>query len=206
MILKAEKIADLLDSPEKPDDPLVIAPRPDTDKLRQSGSASVDLRLGCWFMVLRQSRIPALDVFEKDEKLPSESELTEYRYVPFGEKIILHPRNFILGGTLEWIRLSSNLAAYVIGRSSWGRHGLVIATATAVHPGFTGCLTLELSNLGETPMTLSPGVEICQLFLHQVYPESKYVDKSKFIGSRRPTLGTIQLDETSLKLAHSRGT
>ncbi len=206
MILKAEKIADLLDSPDKPDDPLVIAPQPDTKQLRTSGSASVDLRLGCWFMVLRQSRIPVLDVLKEGKEIPSESDLTEYRYIPFSAYFILHPRNFVLGGTLEWIRLPNDLAGYVIGRSSWGRHGLVIATATGVHPGFTGCLTLELTNLGETPITLRPGVEICQLFLHEVRSDSMLVDKSEFSGLRRPTLGTIQLDEIAIKLARGRGT
>jgi dCTP deaminase len=121
--------------------------------------------------------------------------MTKCHYVPFGDAFILHPRNFVLGGTLEWIRLPADLAGYVIGRSSWGRHGLIIATATGVHPGFTGCLTLELTNVGEIPITVKPGTAICQLFLHEVKSQDPAsVDKSRFIGRRKPTLSAIELD------------
>ncbi|MCA9052009.1 MAG: dCTP deaminase, partial [Planctomycetaceae bacterium] len=115
---------------------------------------------------------------------------------------ILHPRQFVLAVTLEWIRLPSNLAGYVVGRSSWGRHGLIIATATGVHPGFTGCLTLELTNVGEIPITIKPGTTICQVFLHTVdVRDPKRVDLSRFIGNRKPTIGAIQLDDVAVKLA-----
>jgi hypothetical protein len=103
--------------------------------------------------------------------------------------------------TLEWIRLPKNLAAYVIGKSSWGRRGLIIATATGVHPGFKGCLTLELSNVGELPIAIKPGMNICQLFLHKVETENDELDKSLFIGLRRPTIGKLQLDPIARKLA-----
>jgi len=103
---------------------------------------------------------------------------------------------------MEWIRLPANLAAYVIGRSSWGRHGLIIATATGVHPGFTGCLTLELSNVGEIPITIKPGTPICQIFIHQAESgDPKLVDRSSFIGRRKPTLGIIEIDKTADRLS-----
>ncbi len=119
---------------------------------------------------------------------------------PFGKEFILQPRGFVLGVTLEWVRLPSNLAGYVIGRSSWGRRGLIIATAAGVHPGFTGCLTLELSNVGEIPIAIKPGIPICQLFLHTT-EQTDLVDKSVFVGLRRPTLGKIDLDDVAKKLA-----
>lgn len=121
--------------------------------------------------------------------------------MPFGESFVLHPRAFVLGVTLEWIRLPRNRAAYVIGRSSWGRYGLVIATATGVHPGFTGCLTLELTNVGEIAITVKPGTTVCQLCVNSVQGDSPDVDKSTFLGRRRPTLGTITLDEIASGLA-----
>ena len=111
--------------------------------LRASGAASLDVRLGRWFLACRPSRTGLLDVYEQDTKIPNEAKLTKTYYVPFGEGFVLHPRAFVLGITMEWFRLPGNLAAYVIGRSSWGRHGLIIATATGVHPGFTGCLALD---------------------------------------------------------------
>jgi len=191
VILRAERIAKRLEEGELEGagDPLVISPRKDTNKLKKSGSASIDLTLGTWFMTLRQARISHLGAGTKKN-----AQLTKTHYVPFGKRYFLHPRNFVLASTLEWLRIPGDLAAYVIGRSSWGRRGLIIATATGVHPGFTGCLTLELTNVGEIPIAISPGDEICQLFIHTAEPENndnEDVDRSQFVGSRKPTLGRI---------------
>lgn len=203
MILNAAGIAHELRNPVNPRDPLIITPMPDLDELEKSGAASIDLRMGCWFMTCRQIRIGLLDVYEKPADVPKEAKLTKTYYVPFGEGFILHPKAFVLGVTLEWIRLPADRAAYVIGRSSWGRHGLIIATATGVHPGFTGCLTLELSNVGEIPITVKPGTTVCQIFIHKVEDgKPEIVDRSPFIGRRKPTLGMIELDERARQLAN----
>lgn len=202
MILKADQIARELEKPANPDDPLIISPVPDLDKLQESGAASVDMRLGCWFLACRQTRVGLLDVYDTSSEIPNEAKLTKSYYVPFGDGFILHPKAFVLGVTLEWIRLPADRAAYVVGRSSWGRHGLIIATATGVHPGFTGCLTLELSNIGEIPITIKPGTTISQIFIHKVEgADPKLVDKSLFVGRRKPTLGVIELDNTARMLA-----
>lgn len=197
---KAERIAHLLDCPD-PIDPLVIAPRPEMEALRTSGAASIDLRLGCWFAVLRQSRASILDVGTKHADVESEFALTKSHYVCFGDKYILHPRSFILGVTLEWVRLPAAFGGYVTSRSSWGRRGLIIATATGVHPGFKGCLTLELANIGELPIALYPGMAICQFFIHKVDGDSTSVDTSMFIGKRKPLLGTVEFDEMARRIA-----
>jgi len=202
MIIKAEQIARELEKPTNPDDPLLITPTPDLKELQKSGAASVDIRLGCWFLACRPSRTGLLDVYENRADVPSEAKLTKSYYVPFAEGFVLHPKAFVLGVTLEWIRLPADRSATVIGRSSWGRHGLIIATATGVHPGFTGCLTLELSNIGEIPIMIKPGTTICQIFIHEVAGgDPKLVDRSSFIGRRKPTLGAIELDETAKRLA-----
>lgn len=196
MIKKAEVVANYIKRG-------LISPSPDPAEFAKSGSASIDLRLGTWFVKLRQARMAALK-FETD--IP-ESQLTETHYVPFGGEYYLHPRAFVLGITLEWVRLPGNLSAYVIGKSSLGRRGLIIATATGVHPGFKGCLTLELGNLGETPIAITPGMKICQIFLHEVRTlNSKLVDQSQFVGSRKPRLGEVRLknDEVAYKLASAR--
>lgn len=77
---------------------------------------------------------------------------------------------------------------YVVGRSTWGRLGLIVATAVGIHPGFAGSLTLELRNLGEAPITLFPVQTIAQLFFHQVVDQkggpSKAVAKNtQYVGS-----------------------
>jgi len=205
VILKADQIAKELENPEDPDDPLIITPKPDIDDLLVSGAASLDVRLGRWFLACRPSRTGLLDVYEQNTKIPNETKLTKTYYVPFGEGFVLHPRAFVLGVTMEWFRLPGNLAAYVIGRSSWGRHGLIIATATGVHPGFTGSLALELSNVGEIPITIKPGTTICQIFFQQVkVGDERHVDQSSFGGRRKPTLGVIKLDRIAEDLAEMK--
>src|SRR6185503_2887884 len=135
----------------------------------------------------------------RDEKL------ARRYHVRFGEDFILHPRSFVLGVTLEWLRLPSNLGGYVTGRSSWGRRGLVIATATGVHPGFTGCLTLELANLGDIPIAIRPGMTIGQLFVHTVEADTddNSVDQSSFTCKRAPRLGHPQSDKVARKLSRA---
>jgi dCTP deaminase len=200
MILKTDRIAELLRQGADPstDDPLVVTPTPDLASLETSGAASIDLRLGTWFLTLRQARMTHL---QTDDSTPN-AQLTKTHYVPFGDQYILHPQSFVLSVTLEWMRLPRNLAAYVVGRSSWGRRGLIIATATGVHPGFTGCLTLELTNVGEIPVSIKPGMTICQLFLHRVEESGQArIDCSQFIGMRKPTVGRVEADELARRLS-----
>jgi dCTP deaminase len=205
MLLKAERIADLLKEAEdqNTEDPFVLTPRPDLEEVRKSGAASVDLRLGTWFVTLRQSRMTHLSIEGTSGRT---MQLAKTHYVRFGQEYVLHPRNFVLSVTLEWLRIPKNLAAYVIGRSSWGRRGLIIATATGVHPGFTGCLTLELSDVGELPIAIKPGMAICQLFVHRVEGTGKFeVDASQFNCARKPTVGRIKMDAVAEKLFKADG-
>ena len=96
--------------------------------------------------------------------------------------------------------MPKNLGGYVTSKSSWGRRGLIIATATGVHPGFKGCLTLELRNVGEIPIALYPGMPVCQFFVHDVATESESIDSSSFVGRRQPILGSISFDSIAKKL------
>ena len=204
MILKSDHIAGLLEPQSDSKDPLVVVPAPELDVLRQSGAASIDLRLGTWFCTFRQNRHPLMADDGAPARVQSDNKFIKRRYVPFGEQFVLYPQNFVLGTTLEWIRIPNRLAGYVVGKSSWGRRGLIIATAIAVHPGFTGCLTLEITNLGEIPIAISPGIKICQLCLHEVESTSEATDRSSFLGRRLPALGTIRPDPIADKLAHKQ--
>jgi dCTP deaminase len=197
-MLRAEVIAKHLSEGLKDttEDPFVITPIPDIEKLKVSGAASIDLRLGCWFTALSKTGVPYLDVFSDDHV-----DLCEEQFINFGDHYILHPHSFVLAVTLEWVRLPKHLAAYIHGKSSWGRRGLVIATASVIHPGFTGCITLELANIGEVPIKIVPGMSISQLCLHDARTEGNdEVDKSTFNGQRKPTIGTVKTDFISSKL------
>jgi len=196
-MLKASSIAYLLKNDLSDPDPLVITPCPNVEKLARSGATSVDLHLGSWFITLRRLRTSLLEVIDPTSPSATEARLAKKHYVPFGERFILHPGCFVLGITLEWVRLKNDLCGFVIGKSSWGRRGLIIATATGVHPGFTGCLALEMTNVGEIPIEIRPGWEICQLFLDRVQPyddkepHDEHIAPSSFSGKTRPVLGSL---------------
>src|SRR5437660_11306046 len=127
MILKADALARLIGNPpEAPQERLFVRPTPNLKRLRDSGAASIDLRLGTWFVTLPRTRFTHLDVL--DELDPTDADagkLAKTHYVPFHpqKRFILHPKDFVLAVTLEWLRLPSTLAGYVVGRSSWCRRG-----------------------------------------------------------------------------------
>jgi dCTP deaminase len=165
MILLGSKIRELMaqEFPHK----LVVTPMLAPNDQLNDGSVGVDVRLGQDFLVMRTSGVETIDPADLRATFESQVGRSQQRvHVPIGDAFILHPGRFALGATLEYIRLPDDLAAYVIGRSSWARVGLVIAMATAVHPGFAGVLTLELQNLGDVPLSLYPGARIAQLIFH----------------------------------------
>ncbi|MGA9389355.1 MAG: dCTP deaminase [Candidatus Sulfotelmatobacter sp.] len=168
MILSAEKIRDLLQDPHAdPANRLVISPLLDPEKQLKPGTASVDIRLGQRFHVPLRAKLSQLDVMSPTHQ----TDLLKYKddtFVPIGDYFVLHPGQFVLGETLEWVHLPTDLVAFVVGKSTWGRDGLIIATAIGVHPNFSGILTLEISNVGEIPIYLYPGLAIAQLFLASV--------------------------------------
>ena len=157
---------------------LVVTPLFDPDE--QVGEASIDLRLGTEFLVLRRTLEAGLDPTAFSER--QMDEMQERIVVPYGKTIWLHPGHFMLAATLEYLRLPADLGAYVLGRSSWGRVGLIVATAIMVQPGFKGCLTLELVNDGDSPIKLYPGARIAQLAVHtmNVPTDHPYGPKGKY--------------------------
>lgn len=139
----------------------------------QIKGASVDLRLGPDLIVTR--RETGLVAFDPARIEELQSRLTEYQtYVrrPLGSAFFLHPGDFAIARSLEYITLPQTLSAQAMGRSSWGRLGLVIATATLVQPGFQGTITLELANVGTVPLVLYVGVRIAQVVLMEVAPHA----------------------------------
>lgn len=174
----------------KADDPkrLVVSPILEPDEQLKADSASIDVRLGFEFALISPSLIAAIGEFDLAKDVPRHvalSQLFKKQYVSFGSDIVIHPHQFILAATLEYLRLPRDLMAYVVGRSTWGRLGLTVATAIGIHPSFAGVLTLELRNLGETPLRLYPGDLIAQLFFHtaagDVVPED--TAKGQYIGA-----------------------
>jgi dCTP deaminase len=160
----------------------------------QIGRGAVDLRLGTEFLLLRRTRLPGLDPAKNSQQ--DVDEMQERVVVPFGEDVWLHPRHFVLAATLEYLRLPDDMSADVVGRSSWGRLGLIVATAVFVHPGFRGCLTLELVNEGDSPIALSPGLRIAQLTVRRLETPapSRQAEGDKYLAPVRPQPSRLASD------------
>lgn len=183
---------------QRPTDPkdrgkwLVVRPLLDRDK--QVSDSSVDLRLGTHFTITRGVRRESLDPFE--EKVWDDIHSVQRQImVPFGQRVVLHPGDFILGTTVEYVRMPTDLAAYVTGRSSWGRLGLMIATAVVIHPGFCGCITLELVNEGPVPVVLRPGMRIGQLVVHRVQGKPDGHPGIRYLGQTQSEYSRINEDD-----------
>src|SRR5437764_6469137 len=120
--------------------------------------SSVDVRVDRYFRVFRNSRYPFIDVRKPQE------ELTELVEVEDETPFILHPGEFVLGSTLERVRLPDDLVARLEGKSSLGRLGLLIhSTAGFIDPGWDGHVTLELSNVANLAITIYHAMKIGQL-------------------------------------------
>jgi dCTP deaminase len=149
--------------------------------------SSVDLHADGLFRIFTNHRYPIIDV-----KKPME-DLTSLVEVKNGDPFILHPGEFVLGSTAEYIRLPNDLVARLEGKSSLGRLGLLIhSTAGFIDSGFQGHLTLELSNVATLPITIYPGMKIGQISFMRLTSEAEnpYGSAklgSKYHGQRGPT-------------------
>jgi dCTP deaminase len=120
--------------------------------------ASVDLRLGDSFRVFHNHRASAIDLRDPPQHLTEEVKVTG------DEPFVIHPGEFALGRTMEWVELPNDIVARIEGKSSLGRLGLIVhATAGFCDPGWKGTLTLELANLTRVPILLYHGLAIAQL-------------------------------------------
>lgn len=149
--------------------------------------SSIDVRLDRMFRVFENHKYPHIDPSIEQEDL---TRLIE----PDGDDpFILHPGEFVLGSTLEVVSLPDDLAGRLEGKSSLGRLGLLThSTAGFIDPGFSGHITLELSNAATLPIKLFPGMKIGQLCLFRLsspadhpYGSDKY--GSRYQGQRGPT-------------------
>lgn len=149
--------------------------------------SSIDVRIDSQFRVFHNHRYQVIDVRNQMD------DLTELIQVAAQEPFILHPGEFVLGSTMEWVRLPSDVAGRLEGKSSLGRLGLVThSTAGFIDPSFQGHLTLELSNLANLPITLFPGMPIGQIAFFRLSSPARSgygagERKSKYQGQRGPT-------------------
>jgi dCTP deaminase len=155
--------------------------------------SSIDVRLDHKFLVFRNTKRAFIDV-----KQPAD-DLMEMIEVGVGEPMFLHPHEFVLGSTIERVRMPDDLVARLEGRSSLGRLGVVIhSTAGFIDPAFDGHVTLEISNLANLPIALYAGMRIGQLSfsLMTTAAERPYgpARGSKYSGQDVPTASRLYLD------------
>ncbi len=156
--------------------------------------SSVDLRVGHAFRVFENHRYALIDPKAEQPELTKQVEATAE------EPFMLHPGEFVLGSTLETVRLSDDVVARLEGKSSLGRLGLLIhSTAGFVDPGFQGHLTLELSNVANLPIAIYPGMKIGQISFYALstpaeHPYGTAEAGSKYQGQRGPTASRIHRD------------
>ena len=148
----------------------------DTAMLQPS---SIDVRLDRFFRVFENHRYPHIDPAQEQSELTREVE-------PIGdEPFILHPGEFVLGSTYEMVSLPDDIAARLEGKSSLGRLGLLThSTAGFIDPGFSGHVTLELSNVATLPIKLYPGMKIGQMCFFRLSSPAEHPYGSSVYGSR----------------------
>ena len=149
--------------------------------------SSIDVRLDRMFRVFENHRYPHIDPAQEQPELTRQVE-------PAGEEpFILHPGEFVLGSSFEAVTLPDDVAARLEGKSSLGRLGLLThSTAGFIDPGFSGHVTLELSNVATLPIKLWPGMKIGQLCFFRLsspaeHPYGSDVYGSRYQGQRGPT-------------------
>ncbi|PIR48871.1 dCTP deaminase [Candidatus Peregrinibacteria bacterium CG10_big_fil_rev_8_21_14_0_10_55_24] len=158
-------------------------------------ASSMDLRLGNTFKLYEHSKFAVLDPKNPATFAGNMRTIT----VPEGEPFVVQPGEFVLGVTLERIRVPDDLVVRVEGRSSLGRLGIIVhSTAGFVDPGFEGTITLEISNLNRLPVCLYPGMRVCQIAFEEMSSPAQmpYNKKpgSKYQGQELPEESRLSSD------------
>lgn len=175
-----------------------IALEPYSEEMVQP--ASVDVRLDRFFRLFDNHKYAHID------PATDQPELTRLVEVDPDEPFVLHPGEFVLGATYEKVTLGNGIAARLEGKSSLGRLGLLThSTAGFIDPGFTGHVTLELSNTATLPITLWPGMKVGQLCFFQLSsaaerPYGSGAQGSRYQGQRGPTASRSHLNFSRIRI------
>ena len=167
------------------------------------GASSMDMRLGRFFKIYKHAQIGIIDPKKTYESL------TDTMEVKGEEPFIVQPGEFVLGVTMEKIKIANNLVARVEGRSSLGRLGIIVhSTAGFIDAGFEGTITLEITNINRMPVALYPGMRVCQLAFEEMssiadVPYNKK-ETAKYQGQFMPEESRIFLDP-EFRIAREQG-
>lgn len=180
----------------------IVVTSPGMDHEANIHASSMDMRLGKYFKVYEHAKHPILDPLKQDtfKDLTKLIEITDPA-TPF----IVHPGDFVLGVTIEKIKLPDNMVARVEGRSSLGRLGIIVhSTAGFIDAGFEGTITLEITNINRMPVALYPGMRVCQLAFEEMSSPADipYNKKgtSKYQNQELPEESRISMDPEMIKM------
>lgn len=176
---------------------------PENDHMANVHASSLDLRLGRFFKIYNHAQFPVLDPMRPEcfDGVTKLVELPEDGKTAF----IVQPGEFVLGVTLEKIKIADDLVARVEGRSSLGRLGIIVhSTAGFIDAGFEGTITLEMTNINRMPVALYPGMRVCQLAFEMMSSKADvpYHKKphSKYQGQVLPEESRVYADPEFVKL------
>lgn len=200
MILSDKDIRKKIDSRE------IVVTSEDGEHLTNINASSLDLRLGRFFKIYNHSQQAVLDPLNR-ASLEDVTKLIELKNS--GEPFIVQPGEFVLGVTMEKIKIADDLVARVEGRSSLGRLGIIVhSTAGFIDAGFEGTITLEMTNINRMPVALYPGMRICQLAFELMSSKADvpYSKKktSKYQGQNLPQESKIAFDPEFEEMARQR--
>lgn len=162
-----------------PADAFTVTPMPPRAAISHG---SVDLQLGNTFLVAVRAGVPSVSAKNPER---SRQLFSEVRCAP-NDRLIIQPHQFVLAATMEYVCLPLDLCGFLQSRSTYGRLGLISATATYVTAGYRGCPTLEISNVGEVPVEVFPGDPICQLVLFTANEDPTDLKPSRYQCATRP--------------------
>ncbi len=165
---------------------LGVSPWPNLEAV---GKGSIDLRVGSVFLSAKRSSVASV----KAKDPASGSRLFNEVRIGVGNHFIMQPHQFVLTSTLEYLSLPWDLAGLIQSRSTYGRMGLIAATASWVGPGYKGSPTLELVNAGEVAIELPPEEPICQLILFSA--NETRTAPSRYQCATRPSFALAQVDQ-----------
>lgn len=160
----------------------------------QVGSVSIDLRLGYDFLVSVLTRDPAIPAYRSGERRGVATFFQETRR-EVGDGFVIYPGQLVLGVSLEYMSIPSDILVELFPRSSFARLG--IAIRSTVQPGFRGCAPLELTNHGNSPVEVIVGSRLCQARFHRLTQAIGYHHGAiarKYFGSIRPVVSRVQDD------------
>jgi dCTP deaminase len=166
-----------------PNDAFKIFPTPIA---KYVGKGTVDLRVGTVFLSAERSSLPAVKASDPEEAAKLFREVQLRRDGSF----TMHPHQFVLASTFEYLAMPLDLSGLIQSRSTYGRMGIIAATAAFVGPGYKGCPTLELVNVGEVAVILKPYEPICQIALFTAAETS--VKPSRYQCATRPTFARAE--------------